>query len=782
MFARAITAHQQGRTTEAAWQYQLILDAAPTHFDALHNLAVVRWQQGRSDEAMKLVQRALNQNPRSPDANVTLGNILATSGKPAEARGCFERAAALNPNHVEAYRNLAAVAVSEGDLPSAMAHLERALTRRPGDIDVLMTMGIVLRIKGDDTAALARFEAALALAPDHPELLHNTSNLYIERGESQKAVSLLERALAWRPDFVEALNNLGFAKQQLGDWDGALRCYDKALALKPDFGDALINSGVLLQELGKLDEARARFERALAGSPDSLMALNNLAVLLRKQGKLDEAMRLLEHALALSPNAAQTRNNLGLALQDLNRPAEAAAQYRQAIAANPQLVEPHINLGNILMNEGRFEDASASFKEALRLRPEHPWVSDNLLFCLNYREAVGKGEVFAAHRDWGLRFAGTRRVGTAARVRNGSRLRVGYMSPDLREHSVAHFLSALLAAHDRKRIEAICYAQPARRDAMSARLQELSDGWVELGGGPAEPLAERIAADGVDILVDLAGHTAGARLDIFAHKPAPVQISWLGYPNTTGLPAIDYRITDAVADPPGEDEFYTERLLRLDRCFVCYWPHKNAPAVTAPPAAHTGRVTFGSFNTLAKLSPATIALWAEVLRGVPESSLYLKAGSLADAATCERVRAAFAAEGIAAGRLRLEKWTANAADHLSQYHDIDIALDPVSYNGTTTTCEALWMGVPVVSLRGERHASRVGASLLNAVRLDELIASDAVDYVSLAKSLAEDAARLSALREGMRERLRASALCDATGFARAVESAYETAWQQQHQK
>ena len=343
---------------------------------------------------------------------------------------------------------------------------------------------------------------------------------------------------------------------------------------------------------------------------------------------------------------------------------------------------------------------------------------------------------------------------------------------------MAFFVEPLLKGHDRQAVEVFCYAEVTRPDTVTAHLQGLADHWLVTVGLSDEELAERIRADGIDILVDLAGHTAKNRLRVFARKPAPVQVTWLGYPNTTGLEAIDYRLVDAVTDPVGEaDAWASETLVRLEGGFLCYGGVKDAPEPTVPPCLKTGTVTFGSFNNPAKVSAATFDAWATLLSRLPQARLLLKGKPFADAATRALFLARLGERGVAAERVELVAWLPGAAAHLALYHRVDIALDPFPYNGTTTTCEALWMGVPVVTLRGDRHAGRVGASLLSQIGLTDLIANSVEEYVAIALALAGNPGHLHELRRSLRSRMAASSLCDGRAFARKMEAAFRTMWQ-----
>jgi predicted O-linked N-acetylglucosamine transferase (SPINDLY family) len=402
-----------------------------------------------------------------------------------------------------------------------------------------------------------------------------------------------------------------------------------------------------------------------------------------------------------------------------------------------------------------------------------------LLASINYSDRGSPAVLYEAHRAWGeVHGRPLPQADSYANERNGERrLRVGYVSPDFRQHSVAYFLEPLLRSHDRNAIEVFCYAEVNWPDATTKRFQGLADHWVTTVGMSDEALVERIRRDRIDILVDLAGHTAKNRLPVFANKPAPVQVTWLGYPSTTGLAAIDYRLVDTVTDPEAEGgAFSCETLVRLPAGFLCYGPPQDAPAPAARPHLSIDTLTFGSFNNASKLSASTIEAWARLLVRLPAARLLLKGKPFACAVTRASFLERLLRSGVAKDRVELLGWLPDES-HLALYDRIDIALDPFPYNGTTTTCEALWMGVPVVTLRGDRHAGRVGASLLTQIGLTDLIADSVEAYVETAAALADDPARLAELGQSLRPRMAASPLCDATAFARKIEAAYRTMWQ-----
>ena len=506
-------------------------------------------------------------------------------------------------------------------------------------------------------------------------------------------------------------------------------------------------------------------------SPD---AHYHLGCALAIQHRRAEAEPIFRQALSLRPDHAPTHLQLGHLSKGL---AGALEHYRRAAELDPSLAEVHIALGVAQISGGQAQDGIASLRRALHLNSSMHQAHSSILFALNYDYADRDSEVFEEHVRWGKNFGLARRPASATVPDPDRQLRVGYVSPDLREHSVAYFFEPLLANHSGREVETFCYAEVPRPDAVTHRLQGLSGNWLTTTGISDEALVQRIQADRIDILVDLAGHSAFNRLRVFSAKPAPVQITWLGYPNTTGLKAMDYRFTDCWADPPGTSEaLHTEELVRLPHGFLCYLPPPDAPAVSPPPMLARGKVTFGSYNNLPKIVPEVVALWSTLLHACPDANLVLKNFSLSDADIRQNYLEQFAAHGIDAGRLVLRGRHDSVSEHLDSYGEIDIALDTFPYNGTTTTCEALWMGVPVVTIYGTRHAGRVGASLLHQISLPELVASSAEEYVRITTRLASDRSTLAELRASLRQRMSRSALCDAPRFARDVEDTYRVLW------
>jgi protein O-GlcNAc transferase len=523
---------------------------------------------------------------------------------------------------------------------------------------------------------------------------------------------------------------------------------------------------------GRNDPMMRRATRSYLGATDVRVVATH-----KDRRRHDEA-KGARGAFASDP-AANAELGRGRALADEGRLGEAVQRFRRALAIKPDFAEAHYHLANALWNQGHIAPALGRYRRAIALDPSHEAARSNLAFALNYDPQASPSETYAAHLAWAALFPPPQAKSHANSREPDRRLRIGYVSGDLCTHAVSSFFEPLLASHDRAAFEVFCYSSLAARqeDDTTARLRSHADHWVRISSHSDESVAARIEKDRIDILVDLGGYTMQSRVKVFAVKPAPVQVTWLGYLNTTGLASMDYRVTDATVDPAGADRFNSEALVRIPAPCLCYRPCDLAPPVAEPPALAAGHVTFGSFNNLPKLAPDVIRTWAKVLHAVEGSHLVIKTVQMRDAATADDLRRRLAAEGIGPERVELLAWRVRTEHHLARYGLIDIVLDTFPFNGVTTTCEALWMGVPVVTLRGDRPYGRVGASLLTALDLGRFIADNPDKYVKISVGLARNVGRLKTLRASLRERMRASSLCDGATFARHLEQAYRAMWQ-----
>jgi len=560
---------------------------------------------------------------------------------------------------------------------------------------------------------------------------------------------------------------------------------------------------------GRVDAAIAAVRLHLKIKPRDLAAGRMLGVLLQRAAHYEQAVQHLERVVALEPRDLESRYELGLALIAAQRWKEAQTQFETMLSQDPECVSAFIMLPLVHVELGDTAKAIECGRRAMELGPTIPAAAGNLLFALlragESEEAVHAAQrclaetptehklrsmmlyamnnlslpseaITEAHREYGRRTTATMRsVRTPAEP--DRKIRIGLLSGDLRDHSVTFFLEPVLAhAPDSVEFEAFSTAGLSQHDATTKRLRERLTGWHDCGALAPDALESRIRTRDIDVLIELSGHAGEPKLLSLVEKPAPVIISAIGYPNTTGVPAVDWRVVDSITDPPGSEHLCTERLLRLDPCFLCYSPPKEAPEPAMP--AEDAPITFGSFNNAAKIGPASIELWARVLKAVPGSRLLLKSQTLSDAAGRARIEKRFVEAGIEASRLELVAYSKTRQEHLQLYGRVHMALDTTPYNGTTTTCEALWMGVPVVAMLGDRHAARVSASLLHAAGHAELVAKDAEAFVQLASTLAQDRARLSTLRANLRDELHASPLCDAPAYAARFHAAIRDCWKQ----
>jgi protein O-GlcNAc transferase len=531
-------------------------------------------------------------------------------------------------------------------------------------------------------------------------------------------------------------------------------------------------------QAGRLDESAGLLEEVCRVTPKEVAPRRLLARCCAARNDVIAAEQHWRALVARLPNDPEGWAGVGLALHHQGRLADAVVAYRRSLAVYPDEANTQENLAAALHQQGRLMEAVMAYRAALVKWPRHARLHSSLLLALHYLPEMSQEVMAAEHRRWGEVHARVDqvRVPFTNPAEPGRLLRVGYLSPDFREHSVASFFLPLVAEHDRERFEVLCYSANPRPDSVSAEIRSLADGWYEVAGMGDDDLAARMRFDQVDLLVELAGHTAGNRLTAVARRLAPVQVTYLGYPDTTGMKQIDYRLVDEITDPPGAERWCIETLVRLPGSFLCYRPPADAPEVAPPPCEAAGYITFGSFNNLAKVNEEVVAAWAAILQQVPDSRLVLKSPVLDDPTTAERYRSLFAGHGVAGKRIGFLGRTARRSDHLAHYRDIDIVLDTFPYNGVTTTCEALWMGVPVVTWATIGHAGRVGASLLASVGQEHWVTDCLEKYVERAVAMAASTQTLHGERERLRSQMGDSPLCDGVAFVRKVEDAYREMW------
>ncbi len=602
--------------------------------------------------------------------------------------------------------------------------------------------------------------------------------------QGKDALHAFQKTAQLLPEDAVAHYNLGVAQKSAGRLDEAAASYRRAISLKPDYFEAHYNLGNVLKALGQQEGAAHSYRRAVQLKPDHAEAHYSLGTVLQNLGQLDGAVASYRRTLQLKPGNAEAYYNLGSILQGQGKLVEAEASYRRVLEIKPDHAEAHHNLGIILQHFGHIDDAVAGFRRALQLMPDGLETQSILLLTINYAYSISGADYLTEARQYGRMAARkvSARFSSWQCVAQPKRLRVGLVSGDLRSHPVGFFLESLLAHLDPSRIELIAYPTVHMEDKLSTRIRNNLAAWKPLFGLNDEAAARLIHADGVHVLIDLSGHTSFNRLPVFAWKPAPVQVTWLGLPATTGVAEMDYVLGDPWAIPAECEDQFTEAVWRLPQSYVCLTVPGQSVEVGALPALSTGYITFGSFNNLTKMNDAVVAVWARILQALPDSRLLLKAKQLSDAAVCEQTLQRFAAHGIAPGRLQLHGILASRNEHLATYNKVDIALDTFPYPGVTTSVEALWMGVPVLSMQGDRFLSCTASSIARNAGLPEWIAAGQDDYVAKAVAFASDLPQLAKLRAELRQQVLASPLFDAPRFARNFEDALWGMWQQHHQE
>ena len=598
-----------------------------------------------------------------------------------------------------------------------------------------------------------------------------------QAGRLAEAEEIYRQILAAQPNQADALHLLGVIAQQVGRHEVAVKLICQSIALHPDNPAAHGNLGAAYRTMGRLDEAIAACRRALALKSDFPEAHNNLGIALREQGQLDEAITAYRSALQLKPDYPEAHYNLGIALRERGGIDEAIAAYRHALELNPNYPEALNNLGAALAGQGRVDEAIAAYRRALELNPHNAWVHSNLLYTLHFHPDHNERTISEERRRWNRQFGEPMKpfIRPHANDRSPERpLRVGYVSPDFRDHVVGRYLLPLFERHDRGSFEILCYAGVVEPDRFTERFRQQARLWRSTADVSDEALAEAIRRDGVDILVDLTQHMAGNRLPMFARQPAPVQVSLAGYPESTGLETIEYRISDRYLEPDTVDGGAGgKERVRLIDSFYCYDPCGMEVEINPLPALQGGTLTFGSLNHFRKINGRLLSLWARVLGRGKEFRLIISSSA---GSQRERTLEALAREGVEARRVEFVEFRPRR-EYLELHHRLDIVLDTFPYNGGVTTCDALWMGVPVVSLAGETPVSRAGLSLLTNLGLPELVARSETEFVNIAEGLARDLPRLAELRSTLRDRMKRSVLMDAPRFARNIEAAYRSMWE-----
>lgn len=735
----ALDLYQNERFPETEQVCRKLITYSPERFEAYYYMAMLAYRHENYDSAVAFMNEAITRNPGSAALRSDLGAFHKMLNRLDLAEKAYREAIEIDPNFALAHANLANT----------------------------------LRLAGKPRLAVAAAEKALTLKTDFPEALNNLGAALCDLDDFEKAETHLKKALRVKDGFVDGMITLAGLYVKTGRTDDAIAMAEKALAVIPENPDAVSVLGLALSSAGKDEQAIEYALRAVALRPGSADFQYNLGLVLENADRPGGAMTAYEKAVALKPEAAEALTNLGCLLLRAGRLEEAILAHRKAVAINPSLVKAYSNLGSALLAQGRHREALAAYEKALENNAKSFFARSGMLFLFCYANLKPPADVAREYAIFdAIHAAPLLPSGApAVSVKRGDKLRVGYVSPDFRKHSVAFYIEPILEHHDRDAFEVYCYSNVRKPDDVTARIRRLPLVWRDISRMSDEAAAKLVRQDRIDILVDLAGHTRDSRLLLLARRPAPVQASYLGYPQTTGLSAIDYRIVDWQTDPAGAELFATEKLIRLPDGFHCYRPPETSPDVAPAPREKNSFTTFGSFNNIAKITAEVVECWSEILKRTPNSRLLLKHKFFCDAGTRNFFLKLFAKNGVARDRIMTLAAQESMQQHLDTYAQIDLALDPFPYNGTTTTCEALWMGAPVLTLTGNTHAGRVGESLLFRTGLTAFVAATQSEYVEKAVAFETTVFDRSA-RLNVRQRLQSSPLMDEQKIVRQLEAAY----------
>lgn len=764
-----LTLFSQGQYSVTESRARELIAAFPAHGFGWKVLGVVLRHQGQITASLLPMQKAAELLPDDAEAHSNLGVTLMNQGRLVEAVTSYRRALALSPDYVDVHHHLGLTLMSLGHLDEAAACYQRVLELNPDYPDALYNLGRVFQEQGQLSEAETCYRRVLVTHPELSDVHSNLAGVLHWQGQWEEAELSYQRALTLNPHDIKAYSNLGLLLQTQGRLIEARDCYQCVLEINPQFAEIHNNLGIIFHELGLAHEAQTSYQRALAINPHFSEAYNNLGLTLQGQGYLAKAEAAYRNALLHNPNYSEAHNNLGIIFQQRGQLIEALASYQRALVIKPNDAQIHNNLGAVYKDLGRTLQAEASFRRALAIKPDYLEARSNLLFSMNYHSAHSPADCLAEALQYGLSVKNKVESPFSSWLcaEQPERLRVGIVSGDLLNDEIGLFLANLLPKLDSSCIELIAYPTYAKTDAITEQLQTYFTEWKPLIGLNDESAARLIYSDGIHILFDLSGHSNYNRLPIFAWKPAPIQVSWLGFLATSGLTEMDYVLGDPYTTPSEDEGNFSETLWQLPDTYRYFNVPEVDLAVNPLPALTTKVITFGSFNPLNQMNDAVVTLWARILHAVPHSRLLLKTPELNDAAACSTTHQRFAEQGILPERLLLEDNT----ELLAAYHRVDIALTTFPYCDASASVDALLMGVPVISHSGDRFINRLSASIMVNAGLADWIAVNEDDAVAKAVHFTANIEKLAGLRTQLRQHLLASPLFDATSFARNFEAA-----------
>lgn len=748
MVTSALALYEQGdiRGAKKAFIHMLKKDALNT--EALYNLGVIAKNQGKMDEAIAYYEKVIFIDPVYVNAHFGLGGIFIDQARYDEAQEKFYEVVSLSPDYANAWYNL----------------------------------GIIAGVTGKKDEAVKYYEKVLSIDPDYTNAWYNISWILLEQKKYDEAIEYSQRVIFLNPEYVDALFNIGSALQNKKNDVGAIEYYEKVLAINPDYYLALNNLGIIYQGLYNFDKAIEYYEKAISIQPDKADAYMNMGNVFRNKGEVQKTVEYYEKSIALNPSLVGLSNLCGYQKERCNY--EAVRDLSGKMLEYKGLDKSDLaGIHDTYIQTCEWDKASTIIKrfKTAQMNPEARDVLAGSFMEFCAITDLSLDEISEQHQKWGELtqkavepFEHGKRMAVAAQTR---KLRIGYSSPDLREHSVGYLIKDIIACHNTDEFDVYCYANfdPKDRDSFTREIIAACTKFKYVKHLSDKEVAKEIYTDKIDILIDLAGHTAGHRLRAFAYKPAPIQITYLGYPNTTGLSLMDYRLTDRYAESGRQNDYrYSEKLIRLTNCFLGF--NGFGDVVPARIKDHGGKIIFGCFNNIQKLTPKAVELWSKILKKVEGSELHLKAKQLNTGFIWDNIMKAFTRHGISEEQVKCLGYTATREEHLRLYNTIDISLDTFPYNGTVTTLEALWMNMPVITLVGESHAQRVSYSILKNLNLDQLIAFTEEEYVAKSIELAEHPEIIRELKTKMRKNLLASSICNPKVITREMELNFKRIW------
>ena len=777
LFSQALNFHQNGKFENAIDLYRQILNYDINHADSIHYLGIALYQQNKKETGLKYIEESIQINPESPQYYINYGLFILQEKQFDKAYEIFNKAYSINKTIPEIHFNLGVVSCKLSKNNEAIIHFKNALNIKPDYAEALTNLGSTYLTTGNIKESIISLKQSMKIKPDLAQTYNTLGNAYKTKGNNNKAIDNYKKAIYYKPDYYEAYNNLSHMYLTNGDNKEAQYYCNKALEIKSDYPHGHLNAGVLQLRFRNYSKSEYHLKKAVSLKDNFAEAYFNLGVLYYNQDKHDLSFDAYKKAIAINPSYKDAYINTAKIMYDKDMYEQAAKLYVEVLKLNPKCQVALSNIAGIFLKQGDIKSSIYYYKKALSIKPDMAALHSNYLFCINYDHEISSEKLFIEHIEYGKihNKLTENNIKYYNNFVSNKRLKVGYVSSDFSDHPVAYFIEPVLKNHNKSIIEPICYSNVSKPDNITNIIKSHCSKFIDIYGINSEKVSNIIRNDNIDILVDLAGHTRGNSLTVFAHKPAPIQISYLGYPNTTGLKAIDYRLVDNITDPD-QDELYTEKLIRFQNCFLCFSPCYKYPDIKPLPCLNNGYITFGSFNNISKINIEVIRVWSEILKRTTNSKILLKSKAFNDSQIRKRYENFFKKFNINKERIILKGSIISPYEHLNYYNNLDIALDTFPYNGTTTTCEALWMSVPVITIKGNRHASRVGTSLLTYSGFKELIAYDIEDYIKMAVNISTNMEKLIFYRNNIRNKMLSSKLCNAEDFTNEIELIYQSIW------